>query len=138
MESCYICQDEAVTRCYTCGRLVCARHGKENCVRCDTAVMPGDPPTRHVTAVPLAAQGNPNPWWRPQEAEDFAPPACYQCGGLARAICQHCGEYFCRDHAGTGRLCAACGRSARIGLIVFLIAFGGMLALILVGGWVIR
>src|SRR5262249_6960646 len=129
MNRCYICQAEAVSRCYTCGQLICDKHGSENCQRCDTAVVAGDPRPEHISAVPLPAREGKPGWWRPQRPEDFAPPACYAGKGLARQVCRNCRTYYCAEHAGPRGLCAACGRSARLGMLVFLLAFGTMFAL---------
>jgi hypothetical protein len=133
MNECYICQAEAIARCYTCGRLICGKHGGENCIRCNTSVVAGDPPGRHVSAERLGPSDAKHGWWRPQEAEEFKPPACYACGALARRICRNCGSRYCREHAGPSDLCIVCGRSARMGLVVFLVAIGMMLAIILFG-----
>jgi hypothetical protein len=133
MNECYICHAEAVSRCYTCGQLICAKHGGENCTRCDTAVVAGDPPGRHVSTERLRLSEEKHGWWRPQPAEEFQPPACYACGGLARRVCRNCNCRYCRDHAGPSNLCAACGRSARMGLWVFVIALAIMLALVVLG-----
>ncbi len=133
MNRCYVCEAEAVGRCFTCGRLFCAEHGRENCQTCDGAVMAGDPRPDHVSAVPLRPRDAGHAWWRPQPAEEFVPPACYACGGLSRRVCQHCHSRYCPEHAGPGRLCADCGRSARLGLIVFVAAISLLLGLILLG-----
>jgi len=135
---CYLCDAEAVSRCYTCGQLICERHGRENCHRCNTGVAAGEPLSLHVSDAPLRGGTMKHGWWRPQEAEEYEPPACYACQGLARALCRNCGSRYCRDHAGPGQLCADCGRSARMGLIVFGIALGAMLVLIAIGGYFVR
>jgi hypothetical protein len=62
-------------------------------------------------------------WWRPQIAEDYEPPACYECKGLARKACRHCDHFYCPEHAGRGDLCASCYRSSFFGMLVF----GGVL-----------
>ena len=115
---CHICQAEAVTRCYTCGELVCAEHGGKNdrCSQCSSGFTAGDP--RAVSVVPLAKQQQ-HGWWRPQQAEEYKPPACYACQGLTRAVCRNCQGSFCREHAGPNGLCKDCGRSANLGLYVF-------------------
>ena len=133
MNVCYICKAEAVSRCYTCGQLICAKHGDENCHRCDTAVVAGDPPPLHVSAFRLTPQDVKHGWWRPQQAEEFAPPACYACQGLARKVCRNCQSRYCPEHAGPSDLCNACGKSARLGLIVFLIAVGMLTTMVLLG-----
>ena len=133
MNQCYNCKAEAVSRCYTCGRLICAKHGRENCHRCDTAVMAGSPPPLHVSTTPLAPLDTKHGWWRPQQAAEFVPPACYVCDALARRICRNCQSRYCPDHAGPSDLCMACGKSARLGLIVFLIAIGMLIAMVLLG-----
>src|ERR1022692_4603056 len=112
---CYLCQAEAVTRCYTCGQLVCAAHGKnDNCTRCSSGFMAGDP------GIGEGQFGKPAPggWWRPQEAEEYLPPACYECKGLTRAVCRNCQANYCPEHAGPNGLCKACSHSANLGLYV--------------------
>jgi hypothetical protein len=133
MNQCYMCGAEAVSRCYTCGQLICDRHGSENCQRCDTGVVAGDPRPEHFSAMPLPAAEGKHGWWRPQPAEEFVPPACYACQGLSRRFCRNCHRRYCPEHAGRRGLCEACGRSARMGLLVFLLAIGMMLGLILLG-----
>src|SRR5438309_189090 len=118
MNECYICQAEAVSRCYTCGQLICGTHGGENCTRCNTSVAAGDPPALHVTAAPMRSTDAKHGWWRPLQAEEYKPPACQTCGALARRICRNCGTRYCREHAGPSNLCDECGRSARMGLWV--------------------
>src|SRR6516165_5261862 len=68
MNQCYMCGAEAVSRCYTCGQLICDRHGSENCQRCDTGVVAGDPRPEHFSAMPLPAAEGKHGWWRPQPA----------------------------------------------------------------------
>ena len=135
MNRCYLCDAEAVSRCYTCGQLICAEHGGENCHRCNTGFVAGDPRPEHVSTVPLRQADAKHGWWRPQPAEEYEPPACYACKGLARAVCQNCQSHFCREHAGPGALCMRCSRSARLGLVIFVIAIGLMFALVLLGGF---
>jgi hypothetical protein len=135
---CYICNDEAVSRCYTCGQLICARHGGENCHRCNTGVVAGDPRPQHVSENLLGRAEAKHAWWRPQEADDFEPPACYACKALARAVCRNCGERYCRDHAGPPGMCKECARSARLGLIVFLVAIAMIVVLVFLGVFVNR
>lgn len=137
MNRCYLCQSEAVSRCYTCGQLICAKHGRENCHRCDTAVVSGDPRPRQTSAEPLKGKEPNHGWWRPQQAEEYVPPACYECKALARAVCRNCQSHFCREHAGRGGLCQECGRSARLGLVVFILSLV-MIAMVLLLGGLIR
>ena len=115
---CHICQAEAVTRCYQCGELVCAQHGGKSdlCSHCSTGFTTGDP--RGVSVVPLVKEQH-DGWWRPRQADEFQPPACYSCKGLTRAVCRNCQSKYCRDHAGPNGLCKDCGRSANLGLYVF-------------------
>lgn len=107
---CFICGDEAVDRCYTCGNLFCARHGSKNCVRCQSGIAEGDPRGDRISAVP------PPPatpaWWRPQQAEDYTPTACWVCRGLTRAICVECRRPYCAEHAGTNFRCKECQPSS--------------------------
>jgi hypothetical protein len=133
MNRCYICDAEAVSRCYTCGQLICAQHGDDDCHRCNTGVAAGDPRSTHISTHALRPNDANRGWWRPQLAEEYEPPACYECKGLARAVCRNCESHYCRDHAGPGALCLQCARSARMGLVIFVIALGMMFALVLLG-----
>jgi len=114
---CYLCQDIAVSRCYTCGQLICARHGSHHCTRCETSVTTRDYRSDRISATPLGKGGR-TAWWRPQPAEEYHPPACYQCKSLARQVCRGCDNHFCREHAGSNGLCACCARSATFALWV--------------------
>ena len=129
--SCHICQAEAVSRCYTCGELVCAEHGKDDtCPRCSTGFAVGDPRADRISVEPMP-QLDKQGWWRPQEAEASVPPACYQCKGLARAVCRNCHANYCSEHAGRKGLCKDCGQSANMGLYIFLAVVGVMVLMIL-------
>lgn len=121
---CHRCQAEAVSRCYHCGALLCEEHGgkEDNCKRCTTAIAAGDPGGNRVSATPLGAQAKQG-WWRPQQSQEYQPPACYACKGLTRAVCRNCENPYCRDHQGPSGLCADCGRSARFGMYVFVGTF---------------
>src|SRR4051812_7421929 len=113
--TCHICQAEAVSRCYTCGELVCADHGKnENCPNCSTGFAEGDP-RHHISDGPIGQAQQPHAWWRPQEAEEYQPPACYECKGLSRGVCRNCQANYCQEHAGVNGLCKDCARSANLG-----------------------
>ena len=114
--SCYLCGDEAVSRCYQCGELICAQHGKDNCQRCETGIAAGDPRPDRITERPGASTQKPG-WWRPQEAEAYKPPACYECKGLCRNRCRKCGQPYCADHAGKQGRCLDCGKTDWIGLL---------------------
>ena len=53
-------------------------------------------------------------WWRPRQAEEYSPPACYQCRGIARNVCINCGDRYCartrrrrRDMRGVRAIVAA-------------------------------
>ena len=129
--ACHICSQEAVGRCFNCGQLFCADHGSENCTRCDTALKAGDPRQDRVSRVRLHDM-NHAAWWRPRQAEEYSPPACYQCRGIARNVCINCGDRYCAEHAGVAGICAACGQSSQLGLfILFAVAavFGVMVML---------
>src|SRR5262245_48014346 len=129
---CHICGAEAVDRCYSCGELFCpehgkTRHGKTDCVRCSTGIRAGDRRADRISAAPLMKNARPG-WWRPQEAEDYTPPECYACGGLARSRCYNCHDLFCPEHAGASDLCLGCEKSARSGMFVL----GGIVLFFLV------
>jgi hypothetical protein len=116
--TCHICQAEAVTRCFNCGELVCAAHGKnQTCDRCSAGIVAGDPRGDRISVRPLVKQPQ-HAWWRPQQAEEYHPPACYECQGLTRAVCRNCGCHYCHEHAGPPGLCKDCGQSARLGTYV--------------------
>ena len=137
MNRCYICQAEAVSRCYTCGQLICAAHGDENCQRCNTGVIAGEPRSSEISARPLRRKDAKHGWWRPQQAEEYEPPACYACKSLTRAVCRNCRSHYCHEHAGRGALCLECHRSARLGMIVFVLSLV-LIAVVLVMGMVSR
>jgi hypothetical protein len=119
MTPCHICQAEAVTRCFNCGELVCADHGKnDTCPNCNAGFAAGDPRATHISNEPMAKPESQHAWWRPQEAEEYQPPACYKCKGLSRATCRNCRDKYCQEHAGPNGLCQDCGRSANLGLYV--------------------
>ncbi len=127
--TCHICGKEAVGRCYTCGNLFCEAHGQTDCARCETGFAAGDPRPDRVTTQRLARGGR-SGWWRPQLAEDYQPPACYECKGLARRRCRHCGQLYCPEHAGPNGLCAGCHHSSLVGLYALagvLLAMGGII-----------
>ena len=121
--NCHICHKEAVDRCYTCGELFCAEHGDINCRRCETGIVAGDSRTDRVSAVLLTTKSSRPGWWRPQPAEDYDPPACYECQGLARYVCADCRARYCREHAGKNGLCEQCQRSTRGGTIMLVVLF---------------
>ncbi len=74
--SCHICKAEAVTRCYSCGELVCETHGKSDvCPHCSGGFVAGDPRPDRVSSKPMPKQAT-DGWWRPQQAEEYVPPAC--------------------------------------------------------------
>jgi hypothetical protein len=135
MSSCHICNAEAVSRCYNCGALVCAEHGKgDTCPGCSTGFAVGDPRADRISVEPMPQQEK-HGWWRPQEAEEYVPPACYQCKGLARAVCRNCRANYCADHAGRNGLCRECGRSANFGIYVFA-GMIGLIVLMLLFNWI--
>ena len=134
---CHLCQSEAVARCYNCGELVCEQHGKnDTCAGCSTAIVSGDPRADRISVKPKAFSQDQqhHGWWRPQQAEEYLPPACYECKGLTRAVCRNCQSSYCRDHAGPNGMCQACGRASWIGPVIL----GGMaifMLLMLVWSW---
>ena len=132
--TCHVCGEEAVARCYNCGQLMCDKHGRENCIRCDAGIAAGDPRGDRFSPVAVAPAAQKPGWWRPQAAEGYTPPACYGCGGLCRATCRECGSRYCRDHAGPNGLCRECGRSALLGPVILAILFTLFVGLIL-WGW---
>jgi Family of unknown function (DUF5684) len=137
MSSCHICGQEAVDRCYNCGQLFCAEHGKVNCNRCETGIAAGDNrPDRVSTTRLREGPAGRHAWWRPQQAEDQELPACHMCQGLARRVCQNCRLYYCAEHAGPSHLCQECGRSSLIGIWLLLGALGVMGGIILWGSLV--
>ena len=134
--NCAFCESEAVSRCYNCGTLLCAEHGgkDDNCKRCTTAIAAGDPGGSRVSVTPL----DPNVtsgWWRPQQAEEYQPPACYACQGLTRAVCRNCESPYCHEHRGPSGLCRECGRSAQLGTYVFVGMFA-FLSLFFLWHWI--
>ena len=129
---CHRCDQPAVDRCYTCGRLYCENHGAKNCVTCAGAIAVGDPRPDRITAGFALPEPPAHAWWRPQTAEDYEPPACYECKGLARPVCTNCGRRYCPEHAGKNGWCAACQKATRSGnlfLTFFFLLLVGMLAL---------
>ena len=130
---CTMCEEEAIGRCYSCGILFCAAHGTDDCMRCETAVAAGDPRPDRMSTRPMAEPDDRHrpAWWRPQQAEEFSPPACYECGGLTRRTCRNCRQMYCKDHAGSGDLCKQCATSSRIGTVILAVIFA------LVGGLVV-
>jgi hypothetical protein len=132
--TCHLCPNEAVARCYACGELVCAEHGKgKTCAGCTTAIAEGDPRGDRFSTVPLETKTH-HGWWRPQEAEEYVPPACYSCQGLARGVCRNCESRYCAEHAGPNGICQACGRSAMLGVYV-LVILGAVVVFVIVGHW---
>src|SRR5437588_7013007 len=135
---CHLCQREAVDRCYTCGELFCEEHGDVNCVRCATGIVAGDNRADRITKASLSKAARPA-WWRPQEAEDYTPPACHECQGLARYVCVNCSQRYCREHAGKDGLCLRCQRALRGGNVFLALLILGLVGLVVLGllrGWV--
>ncbi len=134
---CHLCDREAVDRCYTCGELFCAEHGKVDCVRCATGIIAGDNRRDRISRSPGSTTSKPA-WWRPKEAEDYDPPACHECQGLARYICVECRNRYCREHAGKNGLCRVCQEAQRGSNVVLLLMFlllAGLIVLGLLRGW---
>jgi len=132
---CHVCQADAVTRCYNCGELVCAEHGGKNdlCTHCSTGIVAGKPGAP-ISEKPMSEKPQHHGWWRPQEAEQYVPPACYECKGLTRAVCRNCQSNYCQEHAGPNGLCKACGQSANLGIYVFVAVFA-MLVIFYLCNW---
>jgi hypothetical protein len=126
--NCHLCGQPAIDRCYTCGQLFCEAHGSRNCTACDHGVREGDPRPDRISTSPFSVQPAARTWWRPQEAEDYVPPACYVCKGLTRSTCRNCGRMFCAQHAGSAELCRECHVS---GTVTFL-AFGFVVLLVVI------
>ena len=116
--SCHICGQEAVDRCFTCGKLFCAAHGEVNCNRCATGIAAGDNRADRISTTRLRDEtgGVRTPWWRAQPAEEYDPPSCHVCHGLARRVCKNCELHYCAEHAGPAYLCQPCGRSSLLGI----------------------
>lgn len=112
---CFICGDEAVDRCFTCGQLFCARHGQRDCVRCQSGISEGDP--RGITSSPPQTSA-PRGWWRPIQAEEHTPTACWVCKGLTRAICIECRRPYCAEHAGRNYHCQECQPPSDVATVV--------------------
>jgi hypothetical protein len=129
---CHVCGREAVDRCYNCGELFCEEHGNVNCTRCETGIVAGDSRADRISAARIQKTGRPA-WWRPQEAEDFEPPACQECQGLARFVCANCGKRYCPEHAGKNGLCGRCQRSRRSGNIFLAVMMLIVVALTVLG-----
>lgn len=126
--SCHLCDKEAIDRCFTCGRLFCAEHGTKNCTACQGAYQEGDPSGERISVIPTRS-GKDNPWWRPQQADEFAPPACYECQSLTRAVCVACGRNYCKEHAGRNSTCRECSTASDMSLYVvggFLLVFAAV------------
>ncbi len=123
--NCHVCGEEAVGRCFTCGALFCAEHGDRNCAGCAHGIVTGDYRADRISQAPRTGSTGRRFWWRPQVADDYEPPACSICGGLARLVCRNCRELYCADHAGAAaELCARCARSSRLGIWVMVISLG--------------
>lgn len=132
--TCHLCGQPAVGRCYTCGRLFCEKHGKTDCSACAHGIQPGDPRQDRITTTrggysPPSA----DPWWRPKEADEYHPPACYYCQGLTRSTCRNCGRFYCADHAGRDGLCRECYRTSTVVLLVFLLVLATVVGLVIWG-----
>jgi hypothetical protein len=126
---CHLCEKDAVDRCYTCGALFCPDHGNVNCQSCATGIVAGDNRRDRVSAARLGSGVRPT-WWRPQVADDYEPPACEECRGLAPYVCANCASRYCREHAGKNGLCGQCERSLRGGnyfLAIMIVILGGLI-----------
>src|ERR1051325_10871494 len=102
--TCHICQAEAVSRCYTCGELVCAEHAQgKTCARCTTAIVAGDPRGDRVSAEPIEKKAPPG-WGRPKKAEKSVPPVCSSGRARARGVGENGPSRYCAEHAGPNGL----------------------------------
>ena len=123
---CHLCDQTAIDRCYQCGQLFCEQHGTVNCSACTSGIVEGDPRQDRVSAKRMTAAGRGYAWWRPVAAEEYVPPACYQCGSLARSRCVACGRRYCAGHAGSGGRCAECQASSTTGMLVGFVVIGAV------------
>lgn len=130
---CVVCERVAAGWCQGCGALYCSDHGGGRCFRCAGAFI-GVEPECHPPAAPNAAifTLDRQSHWSGKGylqclgpsalptvyVDDPGPPACHECGGLAKKVCSNCHTLFCGDHAGTAVLCRSCLRSSRLGMAV--------------------
>jgi hypothetical protein len=138
---CHLCDQAAVDRCYQCGQLFCEQHGKVSCSACTTGIAAGDPRQDRVSTKRMNAASRGFAWWRPVVAEAYVPPACHQCGSLARSQCVGCGRRYCPAHAGPGGRCAACHASNTTGTLfgfVVIVALGLIFAAALLWNWFVE
>lgn len=142
--NCEICQRPASQECSDCGTLYCPDHGGEKCFRCAGKLV--SPRSRVVELPPETAiyttekasrysgksylQCYTKPGIRTVYVDDPGPPACHQCGGLARQICNNCHQLFCADHQGGKELCQTCASSSNLGIVI-LLATGFFLGLVM-------
>ena len=123
---CHLCDHEAVDRCYQCGQLFCQEHGTVNCSACTTGIAEGNPRQDRISTIRMTAGGHGNAWWRPVAAEEYVPPSCHQCGGLARTQCVGCGRRYCAAHLGKAGRCAECQRSSTAGMVIGFVVIGAL------------
>lgn len=129
---CHVCEEPAAGKCKSCGLAYCGGHGCDYCRTCAVAIMPTGPGSSAFRQTGFL-QCVSKPRMKTVYVDDDGPPECYECGGLARKICQNCQNLYCLEHAGKGEWCASCAKTAqsslRLGLLVLLAMGAAMVVL---------